>query len=106
MDMISYRASAAAMVVSSALVSYAGYIGRVVSTHVHESGVIVRTATSTMSAATMLRPLRPRMISRNSRVVQPPVSGVPVAGATTPVSMSFYRCLELELTGWVQSVDI
>ena len=35
-----------------------------------------------MSAATKLMPSSPRMIVRSSRVVQPPVSGVPVAGAT------------------------
>lgn len=51
------------IVVSSALVSYAG-------------------ATSTISAPTKLSPSRPRTIVRSSRVVQPPVSGVPVAGAT------------------------
>lgn len=34
-----------------------------------------------MSADTMCSPSRPRMIARNSRVDQPPVSGVPVAGA-------------------------
>lgn len=62
-DMTSYRASAAAMVVCSALVSYAG-------------------ATSTMSAAMRLMPSRPRRMVRSSRVDQPPVSGVPVAGAT------------------------
>ena len=50
------------MVVSSALVSYAG-------------------ATSTISAETMWRPSKPRKMVRNSRVDQPPVSGVPVAGA-------------------------
>ena len=54
--------SAAAMVVSSALVSYAG-------------------ATSTISAETIFRPSRPRRIVLNSRVDHPPVSGVPVAGA-------------------------
>lgn len=54
--------SAAAMVVSSAFVSYAG-------------------ATSTRSAETIFNPSRPRMMVRSSRVVQPPVSGVPVAGA-------------------------
>lgn len=59
----SYNASAAAMVVCSALVSYAG-------------------ATSTISAAMMLMPSRPRRMVRSSRVDQPPVSGVPVAGAT------------------------
>lgn len=59
----SNSASAAAIVVSSALVSYAG-------------------ATSTMSAATKLMPSRPRRMVRSSRVDQPPVSGVPVAGAT------------------------
>ena len=61
--MTSNSVSAAAMVVCSALVSYAG-------------------ATSTMSAATKLMPSRPRMMVRSSRVDQPPVSGVPVAGAT------------------------
>lgn len=61
--MTSYSASAAAMVVSSAFVSYAG-------------------ATSTISAAIKLMPSRPRMMVRSSRVDQPPVSGVPVAGAT------------------------
>ena len=50
------------MVVSSAFVSYAG-------------------ATSTRSAPTRCRPSSPRTISRSSRVDQPPVSGVPVAGA-------------------------
>ena len=59
----SNNVSAAAMVVCSALVSYAG-------------------ATSTISAATKLMPSRPRMMVRSSRVLQPPVSGVPVAGAT------------------------
>lgn len=34
-----------------------------------------------MSADTMCSPSRPLRISRNSRVDQPPVSGVPVAGA-------------------------
>lgn len=48
--------------VSSAFVSYAG-------------------ATSTISAETIWRPSRPRRIVRSSRVDQPPVSGVPVAGA-------------------------
>ena len=61
--MTSKRVSAAAIVVSSAFVSYAG-------------------ATSTMSAATKLMPSSPRMMVRSSRVDQPPVSGVPVAGAT------------------------
>lgn len=51
------------MVECSAFVSYAG-------------------ATSTISAPIKLRPSRPRMIVRSSRVDQPPVSGVPVAGAT------------------------
>ncbi len=54
--------SAAAMVVSSAFVSYAG-------------------ATSTISAETMCNPSSPRRMVRSSRVDQPPVSGVPVAGA-------------------------
>lgn len=61
--MTSYSVSAAAMVVSSAFVSYAG-------------------ATSTMSQAMKLMPSRPRMMVLSSRVDQPPVSGVPVAGAT------------------------
>lgn len=82
----SYRASAAAMVVCSALVSYAG-------------------ATSTMSAAIMLMPSRPRRIVRSSRVDQPPVSGVPVAGATTIVSTR-NRKEEVSLTGWIKSVDV
>ena len=66
MLMTSNKVSAAAMVVSSALVSYAG-------------------ATSTMSAATKFIPSRPRRMVRSSRVDQPPVSGVPVAGASCPV---------------------
>ena len=56
------RTSAAAIVVNSAFVSYAG-------------------ATSTISAETMWRPSKPLKMVRNSRVDQPPVSGVPVAGA-------------------------
>ena len=56
------RTSAAAIVVNSAFVSYAG-------------------ATSTISAETMWRPSKPLRMVRNSRVDQPPVSGVPVAGA-------------------------
>jgi hypothetical protein len=68
--MISYSASAAAMVVCSALVSYAG-------------------ATSTMSAPIRLIPSKPRMMVRSSRVDQPPVSGVPVAGATGHVSTGY-----------------
>ena len=63
MLMTSNRTSAAAIVVCSAFVSYAG-------------------ATSTISAATKLIPSRPRRMVRSSRVDQPPVSGVPVAGAT------------------------
>lgn len=51
------------LTVSSAFVSYAG-------------------ATSTISAATKLMPSRPLMMVLNSLVDQPPVSGVPVAGAT------------------------
>jgi hypothetical protein len=47
---------------SSAFVSYAG-------------------ATSTRSAETIFKPSRPLKIVRSSRVDQPPVSGVPVAGA-------------------------
>lgn len=62
--MTSYSTSAAAMVVCSAFVSYAG-------------------ATSTISAAIRLTPSRPLMMVRSSLVLQPPVSGVPVAGATT-----------------------
>ena len=56
------KLTAAAIVVSSAFVSYAG-------------------ATSTMSAPTSCRPSRPLIIARSSRVDHPPVSGVPVAGA-------------------------
>ena len=59
MLMTSNSTSAAAMVVSSALVSKMG-------------------ATSTRSAATILTPSRPRRMVRSSRVVQPPVSGVPL----------------------------
>ena len=59
------------MVVSSALVSYAG-------------------ATSTISAETMCKPSRPRRIVRSSRVDQPPVSGVPVAGAKAGSMESIY----------------
>jgi len=66
MVMTSYNTSAAAIVVCSALVSYAG-------------------ATSTISAATKLMPSSPRRMVRSSRVDQPPVSGVPVAGATFDV---------------------
>ena len=62
-DITSYKVSAAAIVVSSALVSYAG-------------------ATSTISAATKLIPSKPRMIVLSSLVDHPPVSGVPVAGAS------------------------
>lgn len=40
------------------------------------------TATSTISAAMRLIPSRPLRMVRSSRVDQPPVSGVPVAGAT------------------------
>jgi len=60
------------MVVSSALVSYAG-------------------ATSTMSAAMKLMPSSPRRMVRSSRVDQPPVSGVPVAGATVVVSVQLQK---------------
>lgn len=49
------------------------------------------TATSTMSAATRLRCSRPRMMVRSSRVDQPPVSGVPVAGAT-----NYQLCSQLQ----------
>ena len=63
--------SAAAMVVSSAFVSYAG-------------------ATSTISAETICRPSRPRKMVRNSRVDHPPVSGVPVAGANAGSIESIY----------------
>lgn len=47
-----------------------------------ELGRAPLTATSTMSAAMMLSPSRPLRMVRSSRVDQPPVSGVPVAGAT------------------------
>ena len=67
--MTSNSVSAAAIVVNSAFVSYAG-------------------ATSTISAATKLTPSNPRMIVLNSRVLQPPVSGVPVAGANAGSSVS------------------
>ena len=70
----SYSVSAAAIVVNSAFVSYAG-------------------ATSTISAATKLIPSSPLIIVLNSLVDHPPVSGVPVAGANagSRVSMSMER---------------
>jgi hypothetical protein len=55
-----HTTSAAASVVVSPRVSYAG-------------------ATSTTSAPTTWRPLRPSRTARSSRVDQPPGSGVPVA---------------------------
>lgn len=59
------------MVVNSAFVSYAG-------------------ATSTISAETMWSPSRPLKMVRSSRVDQPPVSGVPVAGANAGSMESIY----------------
>jgi hypothetical protein len=41
-----------------------------------------------MSADTMCRPSKPRKISRISRVDQPPISGVPVAGANLGILYS------------------
>lgn len=75
------------MVVNSALVSYAG-------------------ATSTISAAMRLIPSRPRMMVRSSRVVHPPVSGVPVAGATTDISAPQSPSQDCIHTRWVQCVDV
>jgi hypothetical protein len=85
--MTSYSTSAAAMVVCSALVSYAG-------------------ATSTISAAIKLSPSRPRMIVLSSRVDQPPVSGVPVAGATVEVNAILQTRSRKTPTRRVQSVDV
>ena len=79
--MTSNNVSAAAMVVCSALVSYAG-------------------ATSTISAATKLMPSSPRMIVRSSRVLQPPVSGVPVAGATRRGCKSGNAFEEIQEEAW------
>ena len=79
--MTSNNVSAAAMVVCSALVSYAG-------------------ATSTISAATKLMPSSPRMIVRSSRVLQPPVSGVPVAGATRRGCKSGDAFEEIQEEAW------
>lgn len=96
MLMTSNRISAAAIVVCSALVSYAG-------------------ATSTISAATKLIPSRPRRIVRSSRVDQPPVSGVPVAGATNHhIIISLERQKSIGEKGWgkrrhtrrVQSINV
>ena len=56
---------------NSAFVSYAG-------------------ATSTMSAETIWRPSKPLRMVRSSRVDQPPVSGVPVAGAKAGSRESIY----------------
>lgn len=91
MLMISYRASAAAMVVCSALVSYAGWReNRCVSIWSSLAcSVEVLTATSTTSAPTKFSPSRPLRIVRSSRVDHPPVSGVPVAGATTHSQYSY-----------------
>lgn len=46
-------------------------------------GDLWKVLTSTMSAATKFSDSRPRRMVRISRVDQPPVSGVPVAGATS-----------------------
>lgn len=70
------RTSAAAIVVSSAFVSYAG-------------------ATSTISAEMIFKPSSPRRMVRNSRVDQPPVSGVPVAGAKAGSIESICRPINL-----------
>ena len=89
-DITSNRISAAAIVVCSAFVSYAG-------------------ATSTISAAMKLMPSSPRMMVRSSRVDQPPVSGVPVAGATDAWldhdSNAMWRAEDV-LTSRIQGIDI
>lgn len=46
-----------------------------------------------MSAETMCRPSRPLRIVRSSRVDQPPVSGVPVAGAKAGSIESIWGCI-------------
>jgi hypothetical protein len=52
-------------------------------------------------------PSSPRMIVRSSRVVQPPVSGVPVAGATAIHVRCFRECVAvIRLTGRVKGVNV
>src|SRR4051812_11762927 len=65
-----------------------------------------------MSAPMRLMPSRPRIIVRSSRVDQPPVSGVPVAGATKGTEMlgicatDRMRQGKARLTGWIKSINI
>lgn len=100
MLMTSYSTSAAAMVVSSALVSYAGYgtyvsLAYVVHTEISlaKQGKAGLTATSTISAAIRFSSSKPLRMVLSSLVDHPPVSGVPVAGANagSRVSMSIDR---------------
>lgn len=53
-------------------------------------------ATSTTSAPTMRRPRRPCRTLFSSRVVQPPISGVPVAGANAGSRTSMSSVMYLE----------
>lgn len=65
-----------------------------------------------MSAAMRLMPSRPRRMVRSSRVDQPPVSGVPVAGATIFPARQCLRVPlardkdEVRLTSRIQSIDV
>lgn len=109
--MTSYRASAAAMVVCSALVSYLGcwsapvwcwedfylltqgrprqYRRRYNPLCQYQQDI----ERLSLEPYTKFKPSKPRMIVLSSRVDQPPVSGVPVAGAKagSRVSMSILR---------------
>lgn len=77
----------------------------------HNSGRVL-TATSTTSAPIRFSPSRPLRIVRSSRVDHPPVSGVPVAGATTAFSLlAHFLTLLLSLprsalTSRIQSVNV
>lgn len=81
----SYSTSAAALWLYVSLIQVHSSMLR--GTHIVDSSALVSYAgaTSTMSAPIKFNPSRPRMIVRSSRVDQPPVSGVPVAGATVIV---------------------
>lgn len=65
--------------------------------------------TSTISAPIRFRPSRPRTIVRSSRVAQPPVSGVPVPGASKShlvVAQKVWDSQEKKLTRRIQSVNV
>lgn len=60
-----------------------------------------------MSAAIKFTPSKPRMIVRSSRVDHPPVSGVPVAGATAlPLAMHRNLPKSSSRTSRVESIDV